>query len=74
MVQNFLILLLFLPSASVLGWLLLNSLVARRTITYMIVQVLLFDLLLFFTVDAIYSIPQLPARILVYTHLVKRYS
>ena len=74
MVQNFLILLLFLPSAAVLGWLLLNFLVARRTSTYIIVQVLLFDLLLFFTVDAMYSIPQLPSRILVYTHLVTVFS
>ena len=67
---NFLALLLFLPSASVLGWLLLNFLVARRTPTYMIIQWLLFAMLLFFTADAIYSIPGIPSSILVYSHLV----
>lgn len=74
MVQNLFIVLLFMPSAAVLGWLLMNYLVARRTSTYVIVQVLLFDLLLFFTVDAMYSIPQLPARIFVYTHLITVFS
>lgn len=70
MISNFLILLLFLPSAAVLGWLLLNLLVARRTSTYIIVQALMLDLLLFFTADAIYSIPGVPTNILVYSHLV----
>lgn len=71
---NFLILLLFLPSASVLGWLLLNRLVARRTSTYLLVQLLMLDLLLFFTADAMYSIPGLNSRILVYSHLVTVFS
>ena len=71
---NFLILLLFLPSASVLGWLLLNRLVARRTSTYILVQLLMLDLLLFFTADGLYSVPGINTRILVYSHLVTVFS
>ncbi|MBO4466037.1 MAG: helix-turn-helix transcriptional regulator [Bacteroidales bacterium] len=74
MTFNLLILLLFLPSASVLGWLLLNFMVARRTSTYMVVQWLMFTLFLFFTADAIYSIPGIPSEFLVYSHLVTVFS
>ena len=74
MLSNFFILLLFLPSAAVLGWLLLNLLVARRTSTYIIVQFLMLDLLLFFTADAIYSIPGVPTNILVFSHIVTVFS
>lgn len=74
MASNLWILLLFLPSASVLGWLLLNFMVARRTSTYMIVQCLMVTLFLFFTADAIYSIPGIPSNILVYSHLITVFS
>ena len=74
MYQNFFFLLLFMPSAAVLGWLLLNFLVARRTSTYMIVQFLLMDLFLFFTADALYSIPGVSTEILVHSHLVTVFS
>ena len=74
MSTNLWILLLFLPSASVLGWLLLNFMVARRTSTYMVVQWLMVTLFLFFTADAIYSIPGIPSNILVYSHLITVFS
>ena len=74
MYQNFFFLLLFMPSAAVLGWLLLNFLVARRTSTYMIVQFLLMDLFLFFTADALYSVPGVSTEILVHSHLVTVFS
>ena len=74
MSSNLFFLLLFLPSAAILGWLLLNYLVARRTSTYMIVQFLLLDLFLFFTADALYSIPGINTEILVHSHLVTVFS
>ena len=69
-----LVLLLFLPSASVLGWMLINRIVARRTSTYMVIQLILLDLFMLFTADGLYSIPGLDPKILAVSHLFTVFS
>lgn len=74
MTSSFYVLLLFLPAAASLFWMLLNCLVARRTTTYHLVQFLSLDLFLFFTADAFYAVPGVSPEVLVYTHLVAVFS
>ena len=63
------ILLLFLPAAACFFWMLINTLIARRTSTYWLSMFLALDLMLFLITDACYSTPGISPDVLVITHL-----
>lgn len=67
--MNPLILLLFLPSAVCLFWLAMNYFLARRTSTFLLLEFLTLDLLLFFMADGCYATPGISPDLMVYAHL-----
>lgn len=67
--MNPVILLLFLPSAVCLFWLALNVFLARRTSTFILLQFLTLDLLLFYMADGCYATPGISPDLMVYAHL-----
>ena len=66
----FLRLLLFLPAAVCLFWIVTHFLVSRRTGTFWILTMLSVDLMLFFVSDALYATPGIAPDRLVYSNLV----
>lgn len=64
------ILILFLPCVACLFWVLLHTMVARRTSTHVILMVLSLVLMTFFFADACYATPGVPYNVLVVTHLI----
>ena len=62
--------LLFLPAAVCLFWIVMNLLMSRRTGTFWILTILSVDLMLFFISDALYATPGISPDRLVYSNLV----
>ena len=67
--MNPLILLLFLPSAVCLFWLVMNVYLARRTSTFAVMEWLSFALLLYLLADGCYATPGIAPEILVYSRM-----
>ena len=63
-----------MPAAACLGWVLFNTIGARRTVTYGILSGLLIMLTLFLSADAMYVDPGMTPELLVFTRLVELVS
>ena len=72
--MSFSVLLLFLPVAACLFWMLLNIFAARRTSTFWNMQFLLLNLVLYFISDACYASPGTTPDILVYSSIIAQFS
>lgn len=68
--MNLLVVLLFLPASAALFWLFLNSIIARRTSTFWIMQALSLGLLLYFVSDGFYATPGVNPESLLYARLL----
>ncbi len=72
--MNLSILLLFLPAATCLFWIMMNICVSRRTSTFWILLILSVVLMLFFVADAIYATPGMSPDVVVYSHLITLFT
>ena len=72
--MNLSILLLFLPAAACLFWIVMNFFVSRRTSTFWSITLLSACLMLFFVADAIYATPGMSPDVVVYSHMITLFT